>query len=138
LFETLDAAAAPDLHSQRIRARGQDRLDARHIRRDVADRTGQAIAPFPAVDLVVEELDAGEVTAGAALLLRPVRGRGRGTAGCAILEGDQQVAALEALGGRHGKAAQPERKLLQWRMRVLRLLENEHRTTGQPQLTGEE
>jgi hypothetical protein len=91
-----------------------------------------------AIDLILEEWDAGEMAGRAALLLHPVRGCRRIAANRARLDCAQQIAAIEALDRRHREAPQTEWQRFQRRMRIVRLLQNEHRTARKPQFAGEE
>ena len=95
--------------------------------------------PGRRVDIVLIELDAGEMPRRPARLLRPMRGGGGG--GIGALRGDdivQQAAPIERLERRRRQAAHPEGELLQRRMRVLRLLQHQDGQAGQAQLAGEE
>ena len=53
------------------------------------------------------------------------------------LEFVQQSAAVERFNRKRGKPPYAERKLLQWRERILRLFQDQNGTSGQGQLTGE-
>ena len=94
---------------------------------------------FAAVDVVLIELDAGEMTGGFSRLLHPVRGtldraRARALRGHDLI---QQAAPVKGLGCWERKSTQAERQLFQRRMRIVRLLQHQHRETGEPQLARE-
>ena len=74
LLEIFNAITSQYLDAQLVRARRENRFDTCHVCGDIADRPRQTVLPLGAVNLVVEELDAGEVTCGTARLLQPVRG----------------------------------------------------------------
>lgn len=137
LSQSLDAAAAPDLCTQRLGADRKDGLDARHFDRHAPDRAGQAVWPLRCIDLIVKELDAGEMTGGATLLLHPVRTRWRLPARRASFQTLQQAAAVEALDRRHRETTQAKRLALERRVRVSRLFQDQHRTAGDPQFTSQ-
>jgi hypothetical protein len=91
-------------------------FDACHVGRDAADRAGQAVWPARGVDLIMKELNAGEVATGAALLLHPVGHGWRLFDRRVLHEIVEQSTPIEALGGRHRKPAQSERQSLQRRI----------------------
>jgi hypothetical protein len=78
LGEFLDPLSEPDLYAHRAHPDRKDGLQALHAgRQRTGGRPRQAVLPSGRIDLVVEELDAGEVAARATGLLHPVRAGGR-------------------------------------------------------------
>jgi hypothetical protein len=142
LIEILDAEAAPDLHPHRACASGQGGFKALQLERHAgASRTWQAIRPLRGVDVVIVELDAGEMAARAARLLHPMRGSRRAAVARLIFRAlrrrdvVQQPATVEGFDGGRGKAAHAEREPLQGGAWVFGLLQ--HREVNEVQLTGE-
>lgn len=113
--EAVDAATPPDLRARCNGARRQHRFDVFHVdREDGAGRVGLEVWPLRGVDIILKELDAREMPAGAAGLLHPVRdtcvciraGVGLRTLWC----GDviEQAATIESIERGHRQAAQSE------------------------------
>ncbi len=95
-----------------------------------------------AIDILMEERDAGEMSRGPALLRHPVGGGLGGACGVvrALRRSDavEQAAAIERLEGRRRQTAKPEWQRLQGRGWIARLLQNNPGASCEAQFTGQE
>lgn len=135
-----DAETAPDVDAHAVCARSERGFERVHVDGDIGiGRRRQAPGPLRGVDVLLIELETGEMTGGPARLLHPVCGtldrtRRRALRGQDIVK---QTAPVKGFRRGQRQAAQAERKLLQRRVRIRCLFQHQHRETAEPQLAGE-
>lgn len=128
---------ALDRYTQGFRAASQHRFKLIQFRQQTGiGRAGQAVLPLRGVNLAFMKWNAGEVPN---LTARPVSGMLVGIFKALMyLQLIEQATAVKRFNRWRRKSPHAERKLLQWRVRILRLLQYQDRAFGQGQFTGEE
>ena len=133
MCQTFDAHTPSDLDADGLRAVGKGGLDPFHFGRHIAvGGARQSIGPVRAIDPVIIEGDAGEVSGLLArfslwLCLTPGR-----------FKGIEQAAPVERFNRRQRQAAHAEGQLFQRRVRAFRLLQHQHGDTCKPELAGQQ